>query len=72
MAKKQKITACEAKSILRSKGIDPHKLDYFDLRSSQVSDVLDVAKRQGYRKSPSSPKSTARAYFDALRAKRCS
>jgi hypothetical protein len=69
--KRKKITACEAKARLRASGINPNKQDYFDLRSSDVSEVLDAAKAAGYRKSPSSPKSTARAYFDALRKKRC-
>lgn len=62
---------CKAKELLRAKGIDPVKQDYFDLSSSQVSDVVAVAKVVGYRKGRSVPKSLGRAFMDHLRRTKC-
>lgn len=63
--------ACHAKGLLRAKGIDPDRQDYFDLAHSQTSDVVAVAKVVGYRKSRTSPKSTGRAFMDYLRRTKC-
>lgn len=62
---------CRAKALLRAKGIDPVKQDYFDLSWSQTSDVVAVAKVVGYRKGRGVPKSLGRAFMDHLRRTKC-
>ena len=64
-ARKKKISPEEAKRLIESDGID-FRRDFFQLSSSEVQRVLEVAKLAGYRKSKSAPGSTARMYFQYL------
>lgn len=73
MARRQKITACEAKALLKDQGVDLAHRDYFDLSGHEVGLVLDAAKKVGYRKGRSmnaQSKSTGRAFVDFLRRKK--
>ena len=65
-ARKKKISPHEAKQLIRSDGIDFSR-DFFQLSSSEVQRVLEVAKLAGYRKSKNAPGSTARMYYQYLR-----
>lgn len=66
-ARKKKLTSREAKQLLVSDDIDLNKRDYFDLSSSEVQRVLEVAKLVGYRKSKNAPGSTGRMFVQHLR-----
>lgn len=69
MAKRKKIPACEAKRLLRARGVNLGT-DFFTLRTSEVGIVLDVAKAAGYRKRKDAPGSTARMFFQYMQRKR--
>lgn len=70
MARK-KLTACDAKRLLRSEGIR-FGADVDTLRYSDLNRVAEVAKAAGYRKSKGAPGSTGRMYFQYLaRIKGC-
>jgi hypothetical protein len=64
-ARKKKIDHHEAKRILQSDDID-FRRDFFELSSSEVQRILEVAKLAGYRKRKDAPGSTARMYFQYL------
>lgn len=64
-ARKKKISPQEAKQLIQSDGIDFQR-DFFQLSSSEVQRVLEVAKLAGYRKSKNAPGSTARMYYQYL------
>jgi hypothetical protein len=62
-----RITPDEAKSILDELGYQSgDSKDFFTLRSSEVSKLLDHAKRLKYRKSKYAPGSTARMFYQYL------
>ncbi len=61
-----RITPDEAKSILAELEYSGDSKDFFTLRSSEVSKLLDHAKRLKYRKSSSAPGSTARMFYQYL------
>ncbi len=69
--KRSKPSTCEAKRALVSRGIDPDRRDYFELRMSEAEQVLAVAKAVGYRKRKDAPGSTGRMFFQHLRRKKC-
>jgi len=69
MAKRKRVPACEAKRLLKARGVDFSK-DYFTLRGSEVEIVLDVAKAAGYRKRKDAPGSKARMFYYYLARKR--
>jgi len=71
MAKRSKIPACAAKTLLKARGIDVGARDFFTLSSSDVSALVEVAKAAGYRKSKNAPGSTARMFYQYLGRKRC-
>lgn len=60
-----KLSKSDARDLLRKAGIDPNA-DYFTLRSSEVSTVVDVGRLAGYRHRDVSGKSFGRAFLDAL------
>lgn len=64
-ARKKKISPQEAKQLIQSDDIDFGR-DFFELSSSEVQRVLEVAKLAGYRKRKDAPGSTARMYFQYL------
>jgi len=61
-----RITPDEARSILDDLGVLESSPDFFSLRSSEVSKLLDHAKRLKYRKSKYAPGSTARMFYQYL------
>ena len=61
----KKITKQTAKRIAIDYGIN-FKKDFYDLSSSQVTDLLKVAKMQGYKKPKTATGSTGRYYFEYL------
>jgi hypothetical protein len=65
MARKQRLSNREAKSLLEAAGIDFRK-DVFTIGSSDMNLVAETAKAAGYRKSKNAPGSTARMYFQYL------
>jgi len=67
--RKKRIPACEAKRLLQARGVDM-KADFFELRSSDVGIILDVARAAGYRKSKSASGSKARMFFGYLKRKK--
>ena len=69
-ARKKKISAREAKQILLSDDIDLNRRDFFDLSSSEIGRVLEVAQLAGYRKSKNAPGSTGRMFVQYLRRTR--
>ena len=68
-ARKKKITPQEARRLLESDGVDFSK-DFFQLGSSDVGRIVEVAKLAGYRKRKDAPGSTARMYFQYLSRQR--
>jgi len=70
MARRKKIPACEAKRRLETDGIN-FDADFFELRSSEVNKVLDMAKAARYYKSKNAPGSRARMYYQYLKRSRC-
>lgn len=71
MASRKKVPVCAAKALLKARGVDVSAHDFFELRSSDVGIVLEVAKAAGYRKSKTAPGSTARMFYQYLGRKRC-
>lgn len=69
MARKKKMTHCDAKTMLQKQGIDFSE-DFHALPSSQVSLIVDAARATGYRKSKSAPGSRGRMYFQLLKRQR--
>lgn len=65
-ARKKKLDPREAKQRLKDAGIDFGR-DFHELRSSEVDEVLAVAREAGYRKRKDAPGSTARMYFQYLK-----
>ncbi len=63
--KKKRLPVCESRKLLQARGVDLNK-DFFQLSSSNVSIVLDVAKAAGYRKSKSAPGSKGRMFYEHL------
>ncbi len=61
-----RITPDEAKSILGELEYSGDSKDFFTLRNSEVSKLLDHAKRLKYRKSKYAPGSTARMFYQYL------
>jgi hypothetical protein len=70
MTKKVTMTRGDARVLLRKVGIDVNGRDYHQLRSSEVEQVLAVAKLYRYRKSKNAPGSTARMFYEYLRRAR--
>jgi hypothetical protein len=70
MARKKRISACEAKHMLRFLGVNT-SADFHALRSRDVDVILQVAKGAGYRKHKSAPGSTARMFFQRVQRARC-
>ena len=68
-ARKKKITPQEARRLLESDGVDFSK-DFFQLGSSDVGRIVEVAKLAGYKKRKDAPGSTARMYFQYLSRQR--
>ena len=68
-ARKKKITPQEARRLLESDGVD-FKKDFFQLGSSDVGRIVEVAKLAGYKKRKDAPGSTARMYFQYLSRQR--
>lgn len=69
MARKKKLTHCEAKAMLQKQGIDFRK-DVFEQRMSNMLLVVDAARAVGYRKSKNAPGSTGRMYYQLLQRQR--
>jgi hypothetical protein len=65
MATKRKITKQTAKKIAVDMGIN-FKKDFHSLSSTHVSDLLAIAKMQGYKKPKTASGSTGRYYFEYL------
>lgn len=70
MAKRKRMSRCEAKEWLRLQGI-PFDDNFFALSSSQVGLVLEAVKKSGYRKRRDAPGSTARMYYQYLGRAKC-
>jgi hypothetical protein len=68
----KRLPVCESRKLLQARGVDLDK-DFFQLHSSDVGIVLDVAKAAGYRKSKNAPGSKARMFYAHLqrRARSC-
>jgi hypothetical protein len=69
MARRKKITACQAKRRLTNQGID-FEDDFHVLHSDDKRLVLQAARDAGYRKRRDAPGSTARMYFQYLARKK--
>ena len=68
---KRKISHCTAKKMLQKAGIDFRKESY-ELRMSEMAEVVAVAKIAGYHKRKDAPGSRGRMYFQLLqRTKGC-
>jgi len=61
----KKISKYDAKIMAKNEGINFNK-DFFELSNSEKNILLEIAKKQGYRKSKNAPGSTARMYFEYL------
>jgi len=61
----KKISKYDAKIMAKNEGINFNK-DIFELSNSEKNILLEIAKKQGYRKSKNAPGSTARMYFEYL------
>jgi len=71
MARKPRLSHCEAKAMLERQGINFSK-DVFELSTSQLTEVAEISRKTGYRKSKNAPGSTGRMYFQLLqRQKHC-
>jgi len=69
MAKKKRISHCDAKAMLQKDGIDFSR-DFHELPSSDVSRIVDAARSSGYRKSKTAPGSRGRMYYQLLQRQR--
>lgn len=65
MPRHKKISHCEAKSLLKSEGVD-FSQDFYTLRMSDQTRIAEVARMAGYRKRRDAPGSTSRMYFQLL------
>jgi hypothetical protein len=71
MAKKKKLSACDAKKLLEAEGI-PFGVDVHSIGVANLGRVAEVAKQAGYRKPKNAPGSTGRMYYQYLnRLKSC-
>jgi hypothetical protein len=61
----KKVSKYDAKIMAKNEGINFNK-DFFELSNSEKNILLEIAKKQGYRKSKNAPGSTARMYFEYL------
>ena len=57
-----KITRQEAKKLAIKMGID-FKKDFFELRSTSVTELVNIGKLTGYKKGKNAPGSYARMFF---------
>ncbi len=68
---KRKLSNCDAKKMLKKMGINFSKESY-ELRMSEMAEVVAVAKLAGYPKRKDAPGSRGRMYFELLaRTKGC-
>jgi len=68
--KRRKTPHCEVKKILERQGVDFRK-NFYVLPSSDVSLIVEGARKAGYRKRRDAPGSTGRMYFQLLQRKDC-
>lgn len=69
MARKPRLSHCEAKAILQKQGVDFSK-DSDELPVGQLVEVAEISRRTGYRKSKGAPASTGAMYFRLLKRQR--
>jgi len=70
MARKKKMSICDAQAELRARGVDMTQ-SYHALGRDDVDTIVEVAKLTGYRKSKNAPGSKARMFFEYAKRKRC-